>query len=625
MAVALHAGRGGFDLGHAAPVLGGLSLGIGGAVLTLLDPRSVIGRLLCWSAGIHGLAQVASALAGSVEGRKAVVATSVGDWTWPLFVVPLLTLLPLVFPDHRLPGRRWRAWMWVSVMAMVLLLIGNATAAEYQLGAQLPANPWSVPYLTGPASLIGVALWAAASGAGALALALRWKRGDADARTRLALVGATLAVLIFGYALEPLLPRGSGGVIGLLAPVAIVLALAVATLRHGLFAGELALRRVHLYGLAMCGIALAYLALLAVLVRVLVDAPAWLAVVASLGLTLGLLEPARRWVRHRVRAQLLGPDPLTALTRLREVTERVGDPAGVLYAVAAEIQQCARTPGARVVVRNLGEDSVTAQVGELGSDVLALPLVHLAEDLGRLEVAARGPREPWSSADRDLLRHLAAEAARTVSVLASRSELALLRVARLTTYDDTRARLGRDLHDTLGPVLAGTYLAAEGLGLRLGPTTDEGERALGIALGVRKASGHVRAMIERLQGRDDLEGRTLLEAVEDTVADYAGTLRVEVDIEVGELSAEVARAAYLIIGEALTNAARHSGSPTAHVHARIEGTELRIRVRDHGTLGTYVAGVGIRSMRLRAAEVGGSLHVTSDPTEVIARLPLEAR
>lgn len=609
-----------------ASVLAGFSLGLGGAVLVLLDARSAVGRLLCWCAAVHGLAQTASYIAVTSDGRTIVlVAAALGAWTAPFFVVPLLTLLPLVFPDHRLLGRRWRVWVWVTVAAMVLLSASIATSPEFELGPDLPDNPWAAPWLSGPAGFVGSILWTLAAAAGLLSLGLRWRRGNVGARLRLGLVAATLAVLILAFALEPLLPDRIGNVIGSLTPVALVAALGVATLRHGLWAGELALRRAQVYGVALCVLTAVYLVLLAVFIRMLAQAPPWLAVLLALAVTLGLLEPARRWVVTALRRQLFGPDPLSAVTRLREVTERAGDPASMLEAVVGQIAESMRVPGARVVVRCLGDGPVVAVSGSPGTDVTTVPLVHLAEDLGQLEIAPRSPDDSWSVSDRVLLHHLAAEAARTVSVLSSRSEAVLLRRHRLATYDDARAQLGRDLHDTLGPVLAGTYLAAEGLGLRLGPATHEGERALGIARGVREASAQVRAMIERLQGPDDLAGRTLTEAVTDRAADHP-TLQVQVDIDPADPPVAVVRAAYLIIGEALTNSARHSGSRTAQVVVRRDGPDLVLRVRDQGTLGTFVAGVGVRSMRLRAAELDGTLRIgpaEAGGTEVIARLPME--
>ena len=111
----------------------------------------------------------------------------------------------------------------------------------------------------------------------------------------------------------------------------------------------------------------------------------------------------------------------------------------------------------------------------------------------------------------------------------------------------------------------------------------------------------------------------------DRAADHP-TLQVQVDIDPADPPVAVVRAAYLIIGEALTNSARHSGSRTAQVVVRRDGPDLVLRVRDQGTLGTFVAGVGVRSMRLRAAELDGTLRIgpaKAGGTEVIARLPME--
>ena len=55
------------------------------------------------------------------------VAESVASWIWVGGFVPLLTLVPLLYPDGRLPGPRWRPWIATSVAGMVLLASGSAT------------------------------------------------------------------------------------------------------------------------------------------------------------------------------------------------------------------------------------------------------------------------------------------------------------------------------------------------------------------------------------------------------------------------------------------------------------------------------------------------------------------
>jgi signal transduction histidine kinase len=91
------------------------------------------------------------------------------------------------------------------------------------------------------------------------------------------------------------------------------------------------------------------------------------------------------------------------------------------------------------------------------------------------------------------------------------------------------------------------------------------------------------------------------------------------------LSAAAEVATYRIVSEALTNIARHSDARWCRVALMVE-EELRVRVEDDGNgiaPGTS-SGVGLTSMRERAAELGGTCRVsprTGGGTVVEARLP----
>jgi two-component system NarL family sensor kinase len=102
-----------------------------------------------------------------------------------------------------------------------------------------------------------------------------------------------------------------------------------------------------------------------------------------------------------------------------------------------------------------------------------------------------------------------------------------------------------------------------------------------------------------------------------------------VRIEAGNLPAlppAVEVAAYRIVVEALTNAARHSGARTAAACLSVVDAALVVEVRDGGFgAGAWFPGVGITSMRERAAELGGTLTVehSAGGTLVRAALPLQ--
>jgi signal transduction histidine kinase len=97
------------------------------------------------------------------------------------------------------------------------------------------------------------------------------------------------------------------------------------------------------------------------------------------------------------------------------------------------------------------------------------------------------------------------------------------------------------------------------------------------------------------------------------------------------LPAAVEVAAYRIITEAMTNAVRHSGAGRIEITLGVAaGARLSIEVRDDGTgpPADWQPGVGVTSMRERAAELGGSCRFEASPGgggQVIALLPVDGR
>jgi signal transduction histidine kinase len=92
-----------------------------------------------------------------------------------------------------------------------------------------------------------------------------------------------------------------------------------------------------------------------------------------------------------------------------------------------------------------------------------LPLVYRGERLGEMRVSTRTPGEPYGRVDRALLDQLANETSALVYALRRDTELQSTRRQALETVAEERARLGRDLHDGIAPLLAGAGLTAEAL------------------------------------------------------------------------------------------------------------------------------------------------------------------
>ena len=124
---------------------------------------------------------------------------------------------------------------------------------------------------------------------------------------------------------------------------------------------------------------------------------------------------------------------------------------------------------------------------------------------------------------------------------------------------------------------------------------------------------------------------------------FAERSKIKVDLEIpedfGRLSADLETAIFRVVQECLTNIHRHSGSTVAKVRVSKGNTDLRIEVEDDGKgispqkriemdlAGK--AGVGIRGMRERIRQLGGTLRISSQPngkgTVVVARLPVDGR
>jgi PAS domain S-box-containing protein len=182
--------------------------------------------------------------------------------------------------------------------------------------------------------------------------------------------------------------------------------------------------------------------------------------------------------------------------------------------------------------------------------------------------------------------------------------------------DAERRRLARDLHDGALQDLAYTT-AAMGLLLLNVQGTDLEDELQGMIDAVRRAARGLRDVVNDLRLEQD---RPLPELAASLVQMNRVMARGrEIDLEVdedfpstplGETGTQMLR----VIQEALTNARRHSGARRVLVRLGSSGGDLVVEIADDGQgfgPGT-VFGVGLNSMRERAAAIGGELEVESN-------------
>lgn len=212
-----------------------------------------------------------------------------------------------------------------------------------------------------------------------------------------------------------------------------------------------------------------------------------------------------------------------------------------------------------------------------------------------------------------------------------RLDTELIKVAEQAGVTRERARMARDLHDThLQHLIAiGAQLEAAAELLEPGHAAARPVRA---ALQVsRDGLVDARRAVDALRP-PALDDHELADAIRAVVASWRRFHRIPVEFTVTgtEMSPSqpVAEAVVRVIGEALANVARHAGANLVDVTLAYLDDVIVIDVNDDGAgfLVGEAAGFGLRSMRDRVAEVGGTVTVESAPgagTVVAVTLPVD--
>ncbi|MFV2174540.1 histidine kinase [Actinomadura sp. LOL_016] len=207
---------------------------------------------------------------------------------------------------------------------------------------------------------------------------------------------------------------------------------------------------------------------------------------------------------------------------------------------------------------------------------------------------------------------------------AYRRRIAELRVTRaqvVDAVDDERRRIERDLHD-------GVQQRLVALGMLIGRARRAGDADRSAEL-LRQAHEESRRALEDLREVTwrvfpaALDGEGLRAALE-TVAERSA-VPVTMDCALpGRPPHPVETAAYFVVCEAVTNAAKHSGARRVRVDVTERNGRIDVRVEDDGTGGADPGGGGLAGLARRVAALDGTFTVTSPPggpTVITAGLP----
>jgi signal transduction histidine kinase len=319
-------------------------------------------------------------------------------------------------------------------------------------------------------------------------------------------------------------------------------------------------------------------------------------------------------------------DPYAVLARLGQHIEDTLSSADLLPQIVRTTAEALRLPYAALFLERAEGPVLVASSGVATTSLLRLPLMYQGQSVGALEVATRAPGEVFGQADRRLLEDLARQigvAARTVSLA---TDLQHSRERIVTSREEERRRLRRDLHDGLGAQLAAMIMQAGAARSMVRSDPDAAEQELvELRDELRSAVGDIRRLVLGLRppALDELglagALRTRLMRLDGGGID-AESPNLDVRFDAAEplppLSAAAEVAAYRIVEEAVTNVVKHARASRVTVTIQPHDEMLLINVIDDGIGITPTAdssGMGLHSIRERATELGGTFAISAGP------------
>ena len=512
----------GYDRVGTAVFVGALSsafavgaIAVVGAIITFAVPGNRVGWLMLAAAaalgmgegltegGVHGVV----ADPGSVPGAGYLAA--IGPGLRGAGYLMAVVAVPAVFPDGRLPGPRWRWLPWCTAAAVTCLFLGSVLSPHAQIvlsphAWQARLARWQSPlglpgrygHIADALAACGVLLAVAAAAGAVAGLVTRWRRGGARVRQQLLFLAlaacppafALLAVIVANGA-----PVWLWGAVVLPLPAAI----AAAVLSRGLYDLRRAGHQTLLW-LAMSGTVAGIYALAVAAAAALVPGHhAWWPPALAAGAAALLLIPLRQRLQRAVTRIVYGrwQEPYEVLADLGERLEAAADIDRLLDAAVTEL-----TTGlglTQVSVRALDGTAVAGDV-ITADGATTIPLIAYGAAVGAL--AYRPPERPLSDAGQRLVRDLARHLGGALHARLLRADLQRARERLVLAREEERRRLRRDLHDGIGPALAGLTLKTETARALLPPGTEAASRHLrDLSEEIRRTVIDVRRLVEGLR------------------------------------------------------------------------------------------------------------------------------
>ncbi len=607
-----------------------------GALIAARRPRNPIGWTL-----VIGALSLAAVLAAQPYAWVALEAhpgsLPGGSWAalvsslWPAFFAWPLAIA-FVFPDGRLPSRRWHPYALFAVGSMALLVLLLILSAQLEKPFSEVPNPLPLRW---PDALgfLRLPTWLAVFASLFVGAAAAWRRYErSEGIERLQMLWLAYAALliplgvvlflvwgfVFGEPGDAMLPF-------LLAmEAAVALAVGIAVTRYRLYDIDRLINRTLVYTVVTASLGLLYAAVSLLAGVAAGRGSTWVTALAVF-VVAGAFGPLRRRAQAAVDWRF-DRQRYEGLRRVRGFVDDVREGRREPEDVGAVLAAALRDPSAELLFRlpasEAYADSVAGVVVDPPDDGRAVTRVeHRGQEIALLLHTPALLDRP------DRLRSVLAAASLAIEIARLRVEVRL----QLAEVEESRARvvqagyeerrrLERDLHDgaqqrlvTLGIVLRRLQRSLPREAQILGPALDSAVDEVGRAIeDLRTIAAGIRP--PRLD--DGLAA---------ALADLARAAPVPVELEATRerLPPHVEAAAYFVVCEAVTNAVKHASPSRVRVEATVVSGALRLVVADDGIGGATVAGgTGLIGLTDRVEAQGGTLLVHS-PAGAGTRLEAE--
>jgi len=580
------------------------------------------------------------------------------SFVWVLCFGPFLALVPLLFPDGRLPSRRWRPVAWLAVACIVVLSAVFAiqpgrfdkpkVANPAGLAATRTLPTWPVSVLFA----IGIALIVTS----VCSLVVRYRRADGDVQHQVKWFGygafVSVADILLGLAASGIgvpIPNA----VGTAALLGIPVGAGIGVLRFRLFDIDLVISKTIVYGSLAALITGVYMGLV-VGVGQFAGAsgtPALSAVAAAIVAL--AFHPVRARLQRLANKLVYGQraTPYEALSQFSQqvanayavedilptMAQIIATATGVTRAeiwlrVGAELRITARwpagpddQPGPAAVPVSEGDRPPLPRFGEADR---AFPVVHQGESLGTIVVQAP-VNDPITPGKEKLIANLAAQAGLVLRNVRLVEDIRASRQRIVTAQDAAARRLERNIHDGAQQQLVALAIKANLAGSLIGDDDDEARDMLGqINAGLHDTLADLRDLARGIYP-PLLADHGLYAALAAHATKAALPVTMEGDT-IARCPPEAEAAAYFCCLEALQNTAKYAAASHATIRLTTTPAALTFTVSDDGTgfdLGATNQGSGLQGMADRLAALGGHLHIISAPgagTTITGTIPTNA-